>query len=84
MKLNKTESALMERLNGSRFGLVNVSSLSGHGPEGGKVSEGRRERNAANKLVEKGLIIVSSHHSTPVTDCGYTIFVTDITYKLKD
>ena len=81
MKLNKTEVKLLEKLNSNRFGVLNVSTLSGYGPKGGKVSEGRRERAAASKLIEMGLIVIASHHSTAMPDGGYTIFVTDITYK---
>jgi hypothetical protein len=70
--LSKTETKL---LRGHQEGRICVESSSGRGPNGGNVCSGRRDQDAARKLVAKGFIerIINDTYTMP--DGGYTVTV---------
>lgn len=70
-KLNKTQTALMQKLGESRIGRISVESCSGRGPEGGRISFGYRDLTAALKLVEQGMLVVLNRSSSTTSNRGY-------------
>jgi hypothetical protein len=79
MKLTKTQHKLLAN---QRHGRVHVESYQGQGPEGGMVSSGSRERSAANKLIELGILEkINSHLSTNVKN-GYSIHICSTIYSV--
>ena len=81
MKLTKTEAILIERAKRTG-GRTAAESCSGRGPEGGRVSHGRRETGAIRSLIEKGIMTQVSYTRTALPDGGYTIWVNTIVARL--
>ena len=75
MKLNKTEQKLIDRA--SDRGIIVVTRIYGRGKEGGRVTYGQRELNAAFSLVEKGLIVRLRVEKATLPNGGYTTWVSD-------
>jgi len=85
MKLNKTETVLLERMQNSRYGTTtHVSRAYGQTRHGGKVNEGNREYNAALSLIKKGLVKEINRHKSTQADRGYTVWVSDIVIGLPE
>lgn len=57
MKLNKTETKLIEKAKESRHSVVSVEAGSFRGPQGGIGSFGHRDLKAANSLIQMGLMV---------------------------
>jgi hypothetical protein len=83
--LSKTERRLLQQTdNRLHPGFVTISRYAGRGPEGGRAVGGVRDSNAAGKLVQKGLLVFERRHSSAVGRRGYTIHVSDVTFKVTD
>jgi hypothetical protein len=82
MKLNKTQSALIEAAN-RRGGVSSFETHSGRGPFGGRISAGLRDRAALHSLVALGLVeIVKTDTNCPQYQNGYAMHYTVFTYRI--
>lgn len=75
MKLNKTQTALIEAARKRNSDTITVERFHGHGCEGGRVSGGNREMSAALKLESMGLAErVAYNRSAQMMGNGYTVW----------
>ena len=78
-KFTKTQQILMKRL--KENGLVVVDAAYGRGPDGGKISTGNRETQAALSLVKAGFLVYVKSDTCMLPNHGYTIHVSSRFFK---
>ena len=84
MKINKTEKRLLDRLTNDQRSFSTISHLYGRGPEGGVISEGRREVNALNSLINKKILKRLRVHSNTHYENGYCVHISTIEYTWRN
>jgi hypothetical protein len=75
MKLTQTQTAILAEI--EKRGFTIVTSAWGHGAKGGWRTYGARERNAAIKLVEAGLIKLVDAHTQTHYERGWAMHSTE-------
>ena len=80
----KAQQKLIADAKASRSGRISVEHAWGRGRQGGRISTGNREWDAAMSLIEAGVMEVVVHHpvSTLAMGGGYTCWVGSRTLKL--
>jgi hypothetical protein len=81
MKLSKTQQKLFDAAKAD--GRVSVELVWGRGPEGGRISMGSREFDAAKKLVQAGLLEEVNRITSSTPNGGYTIHNTIVRLQPK-
>ena len=82
MRLTKTEIKLLKAAVKSRYERCHATLTTGHGADGGAVSEGWRGVNAGNKLAAAGLLVRVADGTSLVTKNGWTQHVTDFVWTI--
>lgn len=83
-KLTKTQQALIDQAKRRNSDIICVERFSGQGCEGGRVTGGNREMNAALKLERDGLAErVDYSRSAQMMGNGYTVWNSILKLKLK-
>jgi hypothetical protein len=70
--MTKTEQKLIDlaRANGGKYV---ICTAVGTGPFGGRIHEGQRDRDAMYKLIDKGLVRLTSKHRCSESRRGHTV-----------
>lgn len=77
VRLSAAQATLLARV--QERGRVAVEMAYGRGRQGGRVSTGAREYQAATGLVAKGLLRVTHRNKSTLPNGGYTVWVTSLT-----
>lgn len=81
--MTKTEAAILAKARTQRF--VSTEMADGNGPQGGRISYGRREYRAISALVRGGLLtLVNTQRETSSLGNGATVHHYIIRAKLSD
>jgi hypothetical protein len=84
MKLNKTQTRLLQTAAGHPHGRCCTTRFVGRGAAGGSVSGGERESEAARTLRDMGLLVFVSHTTTREVKRGHHTVFTEAIWAITD
>jgi hypothetical protein len=81
-KLTQTQIAILLEAANDMRGWVTTTTAVGRGPQGGLVNTGKRERAAANKLRDAGLLAFEQRSKSLKTERGWSIDIVDTLWSI--